>query len=84
MIRTCAILILTTVTIAAQTPVTLKSILLEQLRTTHNQKDWFVPVNVALDGLTADKPAGRMAAETTPSVSWRIICSSGTNSNSPS
>ena len=31
---------------------TLKSILLEQLRTTHNQKDWFVPVNVALEGLT--------------------------------
>ena len=33
-------------------PVTLKSILLEQLRTTHNQKDWFVPVMEAVDGLT--------------------------------
>lgn len=31
---------------------TLKSILLEQLRTTHNVKDWFVPVNIALEGVT--------------------------------
>src|SRR5215467_4087075 len=34
---------------------TLKSILLEQLRTTHTQKEWFVPVNVAVDGLTAEQ-----------------------------
>jgi hypothetical protein len=27
-------------------PPTLESILLEQLRTTHNVKDWFVPVNI--------------------------------------
>ena len=33
-------------------PTTLKSVLLEQLRTTHNQKDWFVPVKVAVEGLT--------------------------------
>ena len=32
---------------------TLKSILLEQLKTTHTQEDWFVPANVALEGLTA-------------------------------
>ena len=31
---------------------TLKSILLEQLKTTHNVKDWFVPVDSAVDGLT--------------------------------
>jgi DinB superfamily len=31
---------------------TLKSILLEQLKTTHNVKDWFVPVGLAIDGLT--------------------------------
>jgi uncharacterized damage-inducible protein DinB len=31
---------------------TLKSILLEQLRTTHNVKDWFVPVDSAIAGLT--------------------------------
>lgn len=34
---------------------TLKSILLEQLRTTHNVKDWFVPANVAVAGLTAEQ-----------------------------
>jgi len=34
---------------------TLKSILLEQLRTTHNVKDWFVPVDSAIDGLTAEQ-----------------------------
>lgn len=34
---------------------TLKSILLEQLRTTHNVKDWFVPVNIAVEGLTPEQ-----------------------------
>lgn len=34
---------------------TLKSILLEQLKTTHNVKDWFVPVNSAIEGLTAEQ-----------------------------
>jgi uncharacterized damage-inducible protein DinB len=34
---------------------TLRSILLEQLKTTHNVKDWFVPVNTALEGLTAEQ-----------------------------
>jgi uncharacterized damage-inducible protein DinB len=34
---------------------TLKSILLEQLRTTHNQKDWFVPANIAVAGLTPEQ-----------------------------
>lgn len=36
-------------------PATLRSILLEQLKTTHNNKDWFVPANVAVEGLTADQ-----------------------------
>jgi len=31
----------------------LKTILLRELRTTHNQKEWFVPANVAVEGLTA-------------------------------
>ncbi len=35
--------------------VTLKSILLEQLKTTHNVKDWFVPVDTAIAGLTAEQ-----------------------------
>jgi hypothetical protein len=37
-----------------ETP-TLKSILLEQLKTTHNEKDWFVPVNIAIEGLTPEQ-----------------------------
>jgi len=34
---------------------TLKSILLEQLRSTHNQKEWFVPANTAVEGLTPEQ-----------------------------
>ena len=34
---------------------TLRSVLLEQLKDTHNQKDWFVPISVALEGLTAEQ-----------------------------
>ena len=34
---------------------TLKSILLEELRTTHNEKEWFVPANVAIEGLTPEQ-----------------------------
>jgi uncharacterized damage-inducible protein DinB len=34
---------------------TLKSILLEQLRTTHNAKDWFVDANGAVAGLTPEQ-----------------------------
>ena len=38
-----------------QKPPTLRSILLDQLKTTHNEKDWFVPANVAVEGLTAEQ-----------------------------
>jgi|SRR5579863_3055009 len=38
-----------------QTPATLRSILLHELQTTHNKADWFVPISVAVDGLTADQ-----------------------------
>src|SRR5690349_9860964 len=38
-----------------QNPTTLQGVLLEQLRTTHNEKDWFVPVLVAVDGLTPEQ-----------------------------
>lgn len=34
---------------------TLKSILLEQLKTTHDVQDWFVPVDSAIAGLTAEQ-----------------------------
>jgi uncharacterized damage-inducible protein DinB len=36
-------------------PATLRSILLEQLRTTHHAKDWFVPIDVAVEGLTSEQ-----------------------------
>jgi uncharacterized damage-inducible protein DinB len=38
----------------APTP-TLRSVLLEQLRKSHSQKDWFVPANTAVEGLTAEQ-----------------------------
>jgi uncharacterized damage-inducible protein DinB len=45
---------------AAQTdgkkpPTDLRGVLLEQLRTTHSDEDWFVPVSIAVDGLTAEQ-----------------------------
>ena len=36
-------------------PATLRSILLEQLKTTHNAKDWFVDANTAVAGLTPEQ-----------------------------
>jgi hypothetical protein len=38
-----------------QPPATLRSLILHELRTTHNQADWFVPISVAVDGLTAEQ-----------------------------
>jgi uncharacterized damage-inducible protein DinB len=34
---------------------TLKSILSEQLRSTHNKAEWFVPANTAVEGLSAEQ-----------------------------
>ena len=36
-------------------PPTLRDILLEQLRSTHNKAEWFVPANTAVEGLTAEQ-----------------------------
>lgn len=33
----------------------LKSVLLDQLKTTHDKENWFVPVSAALEGLTAEQ-----------------------------
>lgn len=33
----------------------LKQVLLTQLKKTHNDKDWFVPANIAVEGLTAEQ-----------------------------
>jgi uncharacterized damage-inducible protein DinB len=38
-----------------KTPATLRSILLEQLQTTHDKEDWFVPVSIAIAGMTAEQ-----------------------------
>lgn len=38
-----------------QPPTTLRGVLLEQLHTTHDKEDWFVPVNVAVADLTAEQ-----------------------------
>lgn len=38
-----------------QQPATLRSLLLHELQTTHNKADWFVPINTAIDGLTAEQ-----------------------------
>jgi uncharacterized damage-inducible protein DinB len=55
-----ALLVLQFPALYAQTPkppATLRSILLEQLKTIHNQKDWFVPASVAVEGLTPEQAA---------------------------
>jgi len=53
--------LLLTVSIAmAQSPPsapTLKSILLEQLKETHDKEAWFVPVKIAIEGLTPEQAA---------------------------
>src|SRR5690242_6398991 len=55
--RLLAILFLTTL-VNAQEPKkarTLREVLLEQLHTTHDKEDWFVPIKVAVDGLTPEQ-----------------------------
>lgn len=47
------VLFIAAVKMSADTaPPSLKSILLEQLRGTHDQEEWFVPVKIAIEGLT--------------------------------
>jgi uncharacterized damage-inducible protein DinB len=36
-------------------PSTLRGVLMEQLHTTHDNEDWFVPANIAVAGLTAEQ-----------------------------
>lgn len=40
---------------APKPPTTLKGVLLEQLRTTHNSQDWFASGNTAIQGLSAEQ-----------------------------
>jgi len=39
----------------SKAPTDLRGVLLEQLRTTHNQKDWFVSIKEAVDGVTPEQ-----------------------------
>jgi len=39
----------------ADPPATLKGVLLEQLKTTHDQKDWFASAKEAVEGVTAEQ-----------------------------
>jgi uncharacterized damage-inducible protein DinB len=55
-----AFLLLLAIPIAASAqntkrPTTLRGVLLEQLHTTHDQEDWFVPASIAVQGLTAEQ-----------------------------
>src|SRR5450755_3700978 len=36
-------------------PLSLKSVLLNQLKTTHNKEEWFAPLNIAIEGLTPEQ-----------------------------
>lgn len=61
MMKKFALLLLLALPLSAQTPekkqspTTLRGVLLEQLQTTHDKEDWFVPVSIAVDGLTAEQ-----------------------------
>jgi hypothetical protein len=39
---------------AVQTP-TLKQVMLNQLKSTHNKEEWFVPINIAIEGLSPEQ-----------------------------
>jgi hypothetical protein len=51
----CCIVIALSSYAQTDSTLTLRSILLEQLKTTHNVKDWFVPPSIAIAGLTPEQ-----------------------------
>src|SRR5690348_12508629 len=55
--RAMFLLLLAAVPVSAQNnkPVTLRDLLLSELRSTHTTAEWFVPANVAVKGLTAEQ-----------------------------
>jgi hypothetical protein len=61
----CFILLIAASNVQAQTnnTLTLKQVLLNQLKTTHNQEEWFAPLNIAIEGITPEqanwKPKGK-------------------------
>ena len=58
--KNLALILLLTIPLTTQAqnnkpPTTLRGILLEQLRSTHDKAEWFVPANIAVANLTADQ-----------------------------
>lgn len=51
----CLLIKISTANAQNTKPPTMKSILLAQLHSTHDVKEWFVPANVAVDGLTPEQ-----------------------------
>lgn len=47
----------------AETSPTLKSILLSQLKSTYSQEEWFVPIKIAIEGLTPEQASWKDATE---------------------
>jgi hypothetical protein len=48
-------LIATTTKSQTNKPLSLKQVLLNQLKTTHNKEEWFAPLSVAIDGITVEQ-----------------------------
>jgi hypothetical protein len=60
-------------------PMTTKQLILKQLRTTHNQEEWFAPLNIAIEGLTPEQAAWKekgadhsIAELTTHLIFWNL------------
>ena len=56
-------------------PVTLRSILLEQLQTNHNKQDWFVPSSLAVVGLTPEQASwkGNSADHSIGQLTYHLV-----------
>ncbi len=59
-----AVLMLSAISASAQNDsVSIKSVLLQQLKSTHKVQDWFVPASNAITGLTADQANWKDSSE---------------------
>lgn len=59
-----AVLMLSAISVSAQNDsVSIKSVLLQQLKSTHKVQDWFVPASNAISGLTADQANWKDSSE---------------------
>jgi uncharacterized damage-inducible protein DinB len=58
-----SVLILFIVSVFQLSAQSLKSVLLTQLKSTHEKEEWFVPINVALKGVTAEQAVWKDGSE---------------------